>query len=162
MEGKQINYFSSTFRFEIIKASPPTSLPDKKHFISLLSGRESKIYGNGADAAPSAWIFSKQFFEKIEADCADIAPSSQENSNNDKNRRVNDINLLVNGKNSIFDCLINLNNIDNEQGNIYYNSDNEEQSAKSEKEGNGLVAYALKDPNDNTFTYWNGSILLDD
>ena len=76
MEGKQINYFTSTFRFEIIKASPPTSLPDKKHFISLLSGRESKIYGNGADAAPSAWIFSKKFFEKIEADGADIAPSS--------------------------------------------------------------------------------------
>ena len=34
--------------------------------------------------------------------------------------------------------------------------------AESEKEGNGLVTYGLKDPNDNTFTYWNGSILLDD
>ena len=48
--------------------------------------------------------------------------------NNDKNRRVNDINLLVNGKNSIFDCLMNLNKYDNEQGNMYYNSDKEEQS----------------------------------
>ena len=34
--------------------------------------------------------------------------------------------------------------------------------AESEKEGNGLVTYGLKDPNDNTFTFWNGSILLDD
>ena len=34
--------------------------------------------------------------------------------------------------------------------------------AESEKEGNGLVTYGLKDPNDNTFTTWNGSILLDD
>ena len=34
--------------------------------------------------------------------------------------------------------------------------------AESEKEGDGLVTYGLKDPNDNTFTYWNGSILLDD
>ena len=34
--------------------------------------------------------------------------------------------------------------------------------AESEKEGNGLVTYGLKDPNDNSFTYWNGSILLDD
>ena len=34
--------------------------------------------------------------------------------------------------------------------------------AESEKEGNGLVTYGLKDPNDNTFTHWNGSILLDD
>ena len=34
--------------------------------------------------------------------------------------------------------------------------------AESEKEGNGLVTYGLKDPNDNTFTLWNGSILLDD
>ena len=76
MEGKQINYFSSTFKFEKIKASPPTSLPDKRNYIGVLSGREYKIYGNGADAAPSAWIFSKQFFEKIEADGADIAPSS--------------------------------------------------------------------------------------
>ena len=76
MEGKQINYFSSPFKFEKIKASPPTSLPDKGHYIGLLSGKESKIYGNGADAAPSAWIFSKKFFEKIEADGADIAPFS--------------------------------------------------------------------------------------
>ena len=34
--------------------------------------------------------------------------------------------------------------------------------AESEKEGNGLVTYGLKDPNDNTFTFWYGSILLDD
>ena len=34
--------------------------------------------------------------------------------------------------------------------------------AESEKEGDGLVTYGLKDPNDNTFTHWNGSILLDD
>ena len=34
--------------------------------------------------------------------------------------------------------------------------------AESEKEGNGLVTYGLQDPNDNTFTFWNGSILLDD
>ena len=34
--------------------------------------------------------------------------------------------------------------------------------AESEKEGNGLVTYGLKDPNDNSFTFWNGSILLDD
>ena len=34
--------------------------------------------------------------------------------------------------------------------------------AESEKEGNGFVTYGLKDPNDNTFTHWNGSILLDD
>ena len=34
--------------------------------------------------------------------------------------------------------------------------------AESEKEGNGLVTYGLKNPNDNTFTLWNGSILLDD
>ena len=34
--------------------------------------------------------------------------------------------------------------------------------AESEKEGNGLVTYGLKDPHDNTFTFWNGSILLDD
>ena len=34
--------------------------------------------------------------------------------------------------------------------------------AESEKEGNGLVTYGLKNPNDNTFTFWNGSILLDD
>ena len=34
--------------------------------------------------------------------------------------------------------------------------------AESEKEENGLVTYGLKDPNDNTFTFWNGSILLDD
>ena len=34
--------------------------------------------------------------------------------------------------------------------------------AESEKEWNGLVTYGLKDPNDNTFTFWNGSILLDD
>ena len=34
--------------------------------------------------------------------------------------------------------------------------------AESEKEGNGLVTYGLKDPNDNTFSHWNGSILLDD
>ena len=34
--------------------------------------------------------------------------------------------------------------------------------AESEKEGNGFVTYGLKDPNDNSFTYWNGSILLDD
>ena len=76
MEGKQINYFSSPFKFEKIKASPPTSLPDKRHYIGLLSGRESKMYEDGAISAPSAWIFSKQFFEKIEADGADIAPSS--------------------------------------------------------------------------------------
>ena len=76
MEGKQINYFSSPFKFEKIKASPPTSLPDKRHYIGLLSGRESKMYEDGAISAPSAWIFSKQFFEKIEADGADIAPST--------------------------------------------------------------------------------------
>ena len=34
--------------------------------------------------------------------------------------------------------------------------------AESEKEGNGLVTYGLKDPNYNSFTFWNGSILLDD
>ena len=34
--------------------------------------------------------------------------------------------------------------------------------AESEKEGDGFVTYGLKDPNDNTFTHWNGSILLDD
>ena len=34
--------------------------------------------------------------------------------------------------------------------------------AESEKEGNGLVTYGLKDANDNTFTDWNGSILMDD
>ena len=62
MEGKQINYFGSPFKFEKIKASPPTSLPDKRCYIGLLSGRESKIYGNGADAAPSAWIFFKAIF----------------------------------------------------------------------------------------------------
>ena len=76
MEGKQINYFSSTLKFEKIKASPQTSLPDKSHYIDLLSGRESKMYGNGTDAAPSASIFSKQFIEKILADGADIAPFS--------------------------------------------------------------------------------------
>ena len=34
--------------------------------------------------------------------------------------------------------------------------------AESEKEGNGLVTYGLKDANDNSFTDWNGSILMDD
>ena len=34
--------------------------------------------------------------------------------------------------------------------------------AESEKEGNGLVIYGIKDPNDNTFTLQNDSILLDD
>ena len=34
--------------------------------------------------------------------------------------------------------------------------------AESEKEGNGIVTYGLTDPNDNTFTNWNGSILMDD
>lgn len=33
---------------------------------------------------------------------------------------------------------------------------------ESEKEGNGLVTYGLEDPSDNSFTNWNGSILLDD
>ena len=33
--------------------------------------------------------------------------------------------------------------------------------AESEKEGNGLVTYGLKDPNDNTFTHWNGNIPLE-
>ena len=43
MEEKQINYFSSTFKFEKIKASPPTSLSDKRHYIGLLLGKKSKM-----------------------------------------------------------------------------------------------------------------------
>ena len=31
--------------------------------------------------------------------------------------------------------------------------------AELEKEGNGIVTYGLEDPEDNTFTNWNGSIL---
>ena len=35
MEGKQINYFSSPFKFEKIKASSPTSLPDKGSYMKF-------------------------------------------------------------------------------------------------------------------------------
>ena len=31
--------------------------------------------------------------------------------------------------------------------------------AELEKEGDGLVSYGLENPDDNTFTNWNGSIL---
>ena len=36
------------------------------------------------------------------------------------------------------------------------------QIIKYKKEGNGRVAYGLKEPNDNIFTFWNDSNLLDD
>ena len=75
MEGKQINYFSSTSNFGKQKASPPISPLDKGKPIDPLSYGEIKINKDGANTAPSASIFSKLFYEKIEADGAALAPS---------------------------------------------------------------------------------------
>ena len=67
MEGKPINYFSSTLNFGKKKASPPYSLSDKGRYVDPLSDREKIIYKEEADTAPTVSKFSKLFFEKNEA-----------------------------------------------------------------------------------------------
>ena len=67
MEGKPINYFSSTLNFGKKKASPPYSLSDKGRYADPLSDRDKIIYKDKADTAPVASQFSRLFFEKNEA-----------------------------------------------------------------------------------------------
>ena len=58
MEEKPVNYFVSTLIQENDKASPPSSLFDKRAYIDPLSDREVKIYKEEEDTVPQASQFS--------------------------------------------------------------------------------------------------------
>ena len=65
MEEEQNNYFSSTLIIKMVIAPPPTSLPDLKTCLTILSGREVKYFKNGASVDFFAPNFSNDFFLKI-------------------------------------------------------------------------------------------------
>ena len=64
MEEEQNNYFSSTLIFKMVIAPPPTSLPDLKTCLTILSGRVVKYFKNGASVDFFAPNFSNDFFWK--------------------------------------------------------------------------------------------------
>ena len=67
MEGKPINYFSSTLNFEMKMASSSYYISDKGRYVDPLSDREKIIYKEVAETSPGVSQFSKIFFEKSEA-----------------------------------------------------------------------------------------------
>ena len=62
MEEEQNNYFSLTLIFKMVITPPPTSLPDLKTCLTILSGREVKYFKIGDNVDFFAPNFLNDFF----------------------------------------------------------------------------------------------------